>query len=101
MRFLHGLAIAALLLGGCVVRVPGPPVGVVYAPVPPPAPRTEIIGVAPGPEYFWVGGHYYWSGGVYAWRPGYWERHRPGHVWVPGYWDRHPHGHYWVEGHWR
>ncbi len=91
---------AGLLLSACLVRVPGPP-GVVFAPGPPPAPRTEVVGVAPGPEFFWIAGHYYWSGGAYLWYPGRWEHRRPGHMWIGGHWVHHPRGHYWQPGHWR
>ncbi len=97
-KMLTTLAFAAVLASGCVVRARVPDA---YVAVPPPAPRVEVYGTAPGPDYFWIGGHYYWTGNAYAWRNGYWEHHRPGHVYVPGYWERHPHGHVWIEGHWR
>ena len=94
------LIAAAMPLSACVVRVREP--AYAYSEVAPPVAQTEIIGVAPSADHFWVGGHWYWAGGRYVWRPGYWELRRPGHAWVSGHWDRHPNrGHYWVEGRWR
>jgi hypothetical protein len=88
-------------LSACLVPVPAPPGFYDYSLVPPPLPQTEVIGVAPGPNFFWVGGHWFWGGGRYAWRPGYWQARRPGFTWVGGYWQHYPgRGHYWVEGHW-
>jgi hypothetical protein len=94
-------ALAIAPLSACVVRVREPG-AYEYVQVAPPAPQVEVMGVAPGPNHFWVAGHWYWAGGRYAWRPGYWEARRPGHEWVMGHWDHRPgHGHYWVEGRWR
>ncbi len=44
---------------------------------PPPAPLPETVVVAPGPDYFWVGGGWLWLGDHWAWHHGYW--HRPWH----------------------
>jgi hypothetical protein len=100
-----GVAAAVLVatLSGCVVTarpaavvVPGE---VVTYSAPPP-PRAEVIGVAPVPGYFWVGGHYRWEGGVYVWHPGVWTAPRPGYHWVAHEW--HPVGNTWhySPGHW-
>jgi hypothetical protein len=67
--------LSAAALSGCVVT----PVGVegeVVAYQPPPPVRYEVIGVAPAPGYFWIGGAWFWEGGRYDWRPGHWEEHR-------------------------
>jgi hypothetical protein len=93
---------AAALLGACVpVPVPVAPAYAYVRPYPP-APRAEIVGVAPSSNHFWVAGHWYWGGGGYAWRSGYWEVRRPGHAWVNGYWENRPgYGNYYHEGYWR
>jgi hypothetical protein len=44
---------------------------------PPPAPLPETIVVAPGPDYFWVGGAWLWLADRWVWQHGYW--HRPAH----------------------
>jgi hypothetical protein len=102
---------AALLLGlSCAVEV-GPPAptsyyeadGVIYVREAPPPPRGEVIsGIAPGPDYVWVGGYWSHTTAGWTWVPGRWlNRPRAGVVWVPGYWERHPRGHVWVAGRWR
>ena len=98
-----GLASAVLFaLAGCVaVPVGAPAYGYQGAvAVAPPGPQVEVVGVAPAPGYFWVGGWWAWTGGHYAWRPGYWEAYRPGYHWIPHQWARGPSG--WQErpGHW-
>src|SRR5574340_92840 len=80
---LAGRASALLLscvLCACVVAPVGPPYypGPVVA-VAPPAPVPEVIGVAPGPGYFWIGGWWNWGGGHYDWHPGRWEHDRRGY----------------------
>ncbi len=115
-RLLAYVAIAplALALGGCVVvpahgygHRPGP---VVVAPaaqvgvevmVAPPAPHVEVVGVAPGPGYFWIAGFWNWAGSRHVWVPGRWEAHRPGQVWVPHQWHQHGNGWRQEHGHWR
>ncbi|MBV9620265.1 MAG: YXWGXW repeat-containing protein [Gammaproteobacteria bacterium] len=86
----------SLALGGCVVT----PVGGGYVYDAPPPPRYEVVGVAPAPGYFWIGGGWYWEGGRYAWHPGRWEARRPGYVWVPQGWRRRNNGWEMHEGHW-
>jgi len=99
------IAVASLLmsvaLSACIVA-PAPGYGDVVAYSEPPPPRYEVVGVAPTPGYFWVGGAWFWEGGRYGWHPGYWERPRPGYRWVPHTW-RHE-GSSWRgrsgHGHW-
>lgn len=95
-RRLTGLG-AALVLGatlaGCVV-VPahryggGGYYGGGYVAVAPPAPRVEVVGVAPGPGYFWIDGYWGWRGNRHYWNDGHWEQRRPGYRWQPHSWQR-------------
>lgn len=82
-------ALASLLLAGCVV-VPASQPYYVGEPVlvAPPAPRVEVIGVAPVAGYIWIGGYWSWTSGRHQWAPGYWTAPRPGHRWVPHRWER-------------
>jgi hypothetical protein len=67
-----------------------------------PAPRVEVIPVAPGADYHWVPGHWAWRGGAWDWIPGHHirgavaampaeivevvpARPSPGHVWIKGH----------------
>ena len=71
----HRLGQVALLVGTAVAIQAVPTV-------------AEAIPVAPGPDFFWIGGRWQWNG---RW------------VWVNGHFDRHPHYHpgaYWENGHW-
>jgi hypothetical protein len=54
-------------------QIPSAEVSGVVGPAPPPPP-PEVIVVAPGPDYYWVGGSWFWLGGRWAWRRGYWHR---------------------------
>ena len=58
----------------------------------PPPPQADMVVMAPGPGYFWIGGHWGWFGGRHAWIGGRWEAHRPGWRWSPFAWQRHRHG---------
>ena len=81
---------------------PGPQVEVV-AEEEPPAAIVETVGIAPGPDYFWVGGHWHWNGG-WVWLRGHFDRHphfHPGGGWVDGRWDRRGGNWVWHDGHWR
>jgi hypothetical protein len=80
--------------------IPPPPLNVAGVEQPPPAPRVEVVTVAPGPDYYWVGGYWRWNGS-WVWVSGRWVV-RPWHgaVWAGGHWDRHGHGYVWVDGHW-
>jgi hypothetical protein len=71
---------------------------------PPPPPRQEVIvGVAPGPDYIWVGGFWDGSPGHYTWVAGHWDRPpHPHAVWVAPHWDKGNDGHYHqTRGEWR
>jgi WXXGXW repeat (2 copies) len=99
-RKLAGAGAAVLLgatLAGCVMV----PTRHGYVAVAPPAPRVEVVGVAPGPGYFWVGGHWGWYGGRHVWRDGYWEQRRPGYRWEPQRWDRDNDGYRDKPGRWQ
>ena len=102
MRTLTRLALSAGLVG-LVACAPLPPPGVEYVAVAPPRYyRTEVVGVAPGPEFFYVRGHWGWGGNAYVWAPGRWERRpRPRAVWVEGRWRHARGGWYREQGHWR
>jgi hypothetical protein len=69
----------------------------------PPAPRVEVIGTAPGPDYFWIAGHWNWEGGRWVWLNGRYDRHphyHPGASWEQGRWERRGGNSVWVEGRW-
>ena len=86
-------AIAAILFSSCTA-------GVV---VTHPEYRPDVVvGVAPGPDYVWVGREYTWQNGAYVEVPGYWARRAyAGAVWTPGHWHRTGGGSYrWAPGHW-
>jgi WXXGXW repeat (2 copies) len=103
-------ALLAAALSGCVVtaRPVVPAVGVevaapgveVIAPSAPPAPQVEVVGVAPAPGYFWIGGAWFWEGGRYAWHPGHWMAPRPGYRWEPHHWVYANGGWHMHAGHW-
>lgn len=103
-------ATAALLtvggaLTGCVVA-PAYPARPVYAdegvPVAPPPPQYEVIGVAPYPGWFWIGGFWTWRAGRHAWVDGHWQAPRPGYRWQPHRWEPISRGRGWreVPGRW-
>lgn len=84
-------ALAALALGGCVVApVPSQygyaASGYEVANVPPPAPRYEVVGVAPYPGALWISGFWGWNSGRYVWNRGDWHAPRPGYQWAPHRW---------------
>lgn len=102
----------SLLLSGCVYShhtavVPAPTATTTTRTVvvreAPPAPRTEVIGVAPSEDHAWVPGYWTYSDNRWVWMPGHWER-RPstGATWVPGHWDKNAdeRGWVWTPGHW-
>jgi len=90
------LVFSTMALVGCAGGV------VYYANVPPPPVRVEVMGVAPGPGYAWVGGYWGWSGGAHVWMPGRWvvppHRHA---VWVAPRWERAGGRYRFHEGRWR
>jgi hypothetical protein len=88
---------------------PGPPPGApvgdveVVASEAPPAPLFEAVPYAPGPDFFWIGGHWNWNG-RWVWVHGRYDRHphfHPGAGWEAGRWDRRGGSWVWHEGHWR
>ena len=85
---------------------PPPPPGQqveVIASEEPPAPIVEVEGVAPGPDFFWIGGHWHWNHG-WVWLHGRYDRHphfHPGGGWEAGRWDHRGSNWVWREGHWR
>jgi hypothetical protein len=71
---------------------------------PPPPPQSEVvIGVAPGPDYSWVGGYWDGSPGHYVWVKGRWDHAPHGHgTWAAPHWDKDSSGHYHqTKGEWR
>lgn len=107
-----GLFLAGLvsLLGACTVgvgegyhEVDGPYGEALYADGPAPAPYQEtVVGVAPGPNYIWVGGYWTRYHDNWHWIHGRWARrpHENAH-WIDGRWERHPRGYIWRSGHWQ
>jgi hypothetical protein len=82
---------------------PGPPGPEMVAGEPPPPPMYEAVPVAPGPDFFWIGGHWRWTG-RWVWVSGRFDRHphfHPGGGWEAGHWDRRGGSWVWHDGHWR
>jgi hypothetical protein len=114
LRAASGAAVLGSLLAlgsGCVVAVrPAPAVvysepadpGEVVVSQEPPAPVAEVVGVAPGPGFFWVGGYYHWYGNRWGWRAGHYER--PPHAgarWVGPRYAYRGNARIYVRGYWR
>jgi hypothetical protein len=112
------LASVLALTTGCVVAVRPAPVvysqpvysqpAVVEAPgevvvdSDPPAPQYEVVGVAPGPGYFWIGGYWHWNGGRWAWNRGHYERPpHPGAHWIAARYDYRGGRRVYIRGYWR
>jgi len=76
---------SGVLLSACVVAPEPYPPGPYVAVAPPPA-QVEVVGAAPLPGYFWIGGYWGWVGGRHEWMPGHWEAPRPGYRYVPHAW---------------
>lgn len=73
-----------------------------YAPMAPPAPRYEVMGIAPGPGYVWTNGYWAYRGRGYDWVAGSWRRPPRAHArWEAGRWEHGDRGYRWREGHWR
>jgi hypothetical protein len=97
---LAAVSLATLLSSACVVTpARGYYVGGTVMVAPPPL-REEVIGVAPAPGYFWVGGYWNWVGGQHVWVPGRWQAPRVGYRWVPHRWVREGGGWRLAQGHW-
>ena len=96
------------LLGACVVspagpyygRGPGVYGGGAYVTVAPPAPRVEVVGVAPAPGYFWISGFWNWEGERHSWVPGRWEAPREGYRYEPHRWEQEGGGWHLRPGRW-
>jgi hypothetical protein len=113
LRAASGAAVLGSLLAfgsGCVVAVRPAPVvytesgepGEVVVNQEPPAPVTEVVGVAPGPGFFWVGGYYHWYGNRWGWRAGHYEH--PPHAGARWYGPRYTYrgnARIYVRGYWR
>jgi YXWGXW repeat-containing protein len=87
-------------LSACIVAPARPYYGEEMVAVAPPPPREEVIGVAPGPGYFWIGGYWGWVGGRHEWVGGHWEAPRGGQHWVAHQWVHEEHGWRQRPGHW-
>lgn len=104
-RVAFGATALAAVLAGCVVAPARPYYGG-YAyggpvvTVAPPAPEVEVVGVAPFPGAFWVGGYWGWNAGRHVWVRGRWEAPRPGYRWEPHMWHRDGRGWREAPGHW-
>jgi hypothetical protein len=78
----------------------GDPVQPVVVAEAPPAPVTEEIYTAPGPDFVWIGGAWVWNG-AWVWAPGHYvHAPYPGAIWIGGSWGLHGHGWAWAGGHW-
>ena len=73
-----------------------------YYRMPPPRPRVEAYGMAPGPGYVWLNGYWAGGGGGYVWTPGYWARPpRPHARWMAPRWEQRRGGYRFRSGYWR
>jgi len=92
-RLSLGAILAIFLATGCVSHraytpvVATTPTGEVVVTEAPPAPRTEVVPVAPSSADVWVGGYWLNRQGGVAWIPGHWDRTSAGWVWTPGRWQ--------------
>jgi len=90
------------ILNGCVVMPPehrGYYTSDAITVAPPPV-REEIIGVAPAPDYIWIGGYWGWNGNRHEWVQGHWSAPRSGYRWVPHRWEQEGSRWHLHEGHW-
>ena len=99
------LVLGTAALGACAVEPVGYGAhpyygGVAYVTVAPPAPRVEVVGVAPAPGYVWISGYGGWIGGRHEWVPGRWTAPRPGYRYEPHRWEREGDGWRLHEGRW-
>jgi hypothetical protein len=60
----------------------------------------ESIGMAPGPDFFYIPGEYIPAVGGVVWRQGFWAQSQPGWEWIPARWDRRANGWVFREGFW-
>jgi hypothetical protein len=87
---------------------PGPPPPptagevIVSDEAPPPPMAETVVGVAPGPDYIWIGGYWGWDHGHRLWVRGHWDRPpRHGAVWVSPRWEHREGRYVFVRGYWR
>ena len=93
---------AAILAATLTACASAPPDGVVYVHNGPPALRTEVAFVSPGPGYAWVPGYWNWGGSEYVWVAGTWQNPpHPKTAWVAPTLKHTSRGWYVVNGHWR
>jgi len=64
-------ACATVLALGCGISIAAAQPAVIVERGVMPAPRVEVIPVAPGPGYNWVPGHWAWRGAAWVWIPGH------------------------------
>ncbi len=100
--FLAFTLAAVFALSACTVVPPrvsvsGPSM-VVWAPVPPPPPRVEIIPPPPRRDYVWLPGYWNWEAIHHRWVEGHWESGREHERWVPHRWDEDGHGQWQLSG---
>ncbi|HEV3091941.1 MAG TPA: hypothetical protein VGX91_10945 [Candidatus Cybelea sp.] len=94
-------ALGAGAIGAAALPATAQVYGGIYVQTGPPAPMYETVPVAPGPNYYWVGGYWQWNGYRYVWARGHYAM-RPygGAVWHGGHWVHASGGWYWRPGHW-
>lgn len=85
---------SSAIVSGCIVAPVHPRYGGGYDRAdydgpydPPPQPRYEVVGVAPYPGWFWIGGNWTWQARRHVWVGGRWEAPRPGYRWQPHRWQ--------------
>ncbi len=91
------LVVAALALPGSAALADSFTLRVGVAP---PAPRVEVMTVAPSPGHFWANGYWWWNGHEHVWVGGHWVKARPGHVWVHEHWAHRGNEWFFYPGHW-
>jgi hypothetical protein len=99
VRFLAPLAAAGLVMTGVAGGERTASAQVVM--VAPPAPRVELVSVAPSHNHFWAPGYWgYRQGYGHEWRPGSWQASRPGYAWSQPGWSRGGGGYTFNHGGW-
>jgi WXXGXW repeat (2 copies) len=68
-----------------------------YVAAAPPPVQYEVVGVAPYPGWFWIGGFWTWRASRHVWVGGHWEAPRPGYRWQPHRWEPISQGRGWRE----
>jgi hypothetical protein len=70
-----------------------------YVGAAPPPVQYEVVGVAPHPGWFWIGGFWTWRASRHVWIGGRWEAPRQGYRWQPHRWEPISQGRGWRERH--